>query len=46
MMRAQHGILLTVTAIVLTAAPAQAQWVITPYLGINLAGRTPRRGSA
>jgi opacity protein-like surface antigen len=45
MMRAQHGILLAVTAIALTAAPAQAQWVITPYLGINLAGDAEfRRG--
>jgi opacity protein-like surface antigen len=45
MMRAQHGILLTVAAIALTAAPAQAQWVVTPYLGINLAGDAEfRRG--
>jgi opacity protein-like surface antigen len=45
MMRAQNGILLTVAAIALTAAPAQAQWVVTPYLGINLAGDAEfRRG--
>jgi opacity protein-like surface antigen len=37
--------LLTLTAIAWTAAPSQAQWVATPYLGINLAGDTEfRRG--
>lgn len=45
MMRVQHCILLTLTAIVWTAAPAQAQWVVTPFLGINLAGDAEfRRG--
>src|SRR5262249_58408734 len=45
MIRVQRRILLTLTAIAWTAAPAQAQWVVTPYLGINLAGDAEfRRG--
>jgi opacity protein-like surface antigen len=44
-MRVQRGILLTVLAAAWTAAPAQAQWVVTPYLGVNLAGDAEfRRG--
>jgi opacity protein-like surface antigen len=43
--RIQRCILLTLTAIAWTAAPVRAQWVVTPYLGINLAGDTEfRRG--
>ena len=43
--RVQRCILLTLTATVWTVAPAQAQWVVTPYLGINLAGDAEfRRG--
>ena len=39
------GILLAVLVVAWTAAPAQAQWVVTPYLGINLAGDVEfRRG--
>ena len=37
--------LLALAAIAWTATPAQAQWVVTPYLGINLAGDAEfRRG--
>jgi hypothetical protein len=44
-MRVQRCILLTLTATAWTVAPAQAQWVVTPYLGINLAGDAEfRRG--
>jgi hypothetical protein len=44
-MAAQRCILLTVTAIVCSAGPARAQWVVAPYLGINLAGDAEfRRG--
>ena len=34
----RRGILLTVLFVVVTAAPAQAQWVATPYLALNFAG--------
>src|SRR5262245_29546140 len=45
MMRVQPGIFLTLTAFAWTAVPAQAQWVVTPYLGVNLAGDAEfRRG--
>jgi opacity protein-like surface antigen len=45
MIRIQRGILPTLTAIAWTAVPAQAQWVVTPYLGANLAGDAEfRRG--
>jgi opacity protein-like surface antigen len=44
-MRLRGGILLTVLIVVWTAAPARAQWVATPYLGVNLAGDAEfRRG--
>src|SRR5262245_40451633 len=44
-MRLWTRILLALTTIAGTAAPAQAQWVIAPYLGINLAGDAEfRRG--
>jgi hypothetical protein len=37
--------LLTALVVAGTVAPAQAQWVVTPYLGINLAGDAEfRRG--
>jgi hypothetical protein len=39
------GLLLALVIIALTPAPAQAQWLATPYLGINLAGDAEfRRG--
>ena len=38
--------LLTLAATAWTAAPAQAQWVVTPYLGINLAGDAEFAGEA
>ena len=45
MRRVQRCILLTLTAAASTVAPAQAQWEVTPYLGINLAGDAEfRRG--
>ena len=45
MLRVQRCILLTLTATAWTVAPAQAQWDVTPYLGINLAGDAEfRRG--
>jgi opacity protein-like surface antigen len=45
MTRVQRGILFTLAAIAWTATPAQAQWVVTPYLGGNLAGDAEfRRG--
>jgi opacity protein-like surface antigen len=38
-------VLLVLTVMAWTAAPARAQWIITPYLGINLAGDAEfRRG--
>jgi opacity protein-like surface antigen len=46
-LQVQRCILLTLTATAWTVAPAQAQaqWVVTPYLGINLAGDAEfRRG--
>ena len=44
-MRVRDGILFIVLGVACTAAPAQAQWVVTPYLGINLAGDAEfRRG--
>ena len=44
-MRIRCGIVLTVLDVACTAAPAQAQWVATPYLGINLGGDAEfRRG--
>ena len=44
-MRIRCGIVLAVLAVVCTAAPAQAQWVVSPYLGINLGGDAEfRRG--
>jgi opacity protein-like surface antigen len=36
--RIRCGILLTMLAVAWTAAPAQAQLVVTPYLGVNLSG--------
>lgn len=44
-MKARDGVLLTVFAVASTAVPAQAEWVVTPHLGINLAGDAEfRRG--
>ena len=44
-MRLQRMLFLTLVMAAVTAAPAQAQWVVTPYLGINLAGDAEfRRG--
>jgi opacity protein-like surface antigen len=44
-MRIRCGIVLAVLGVVCTAAPAQAQWVVSPYLGINLGGDAEfRRG--
>jgi opacity protein-like surface antigen len=44
-MRIRCGIVLAVLALICTAAPAQAQWVASPYLGINLGGDAEfRRG--
>jgi hypothetical protein len=44
-MRSRSGILFTMLVVAWTAAPAQAQWVVTPYLGVNLAGDAEfRRG--
>jgi len=43
--RVQRCLLLTLAATAWTVAPAHAQWVVTPYLGINLAGDAEfRRG--
>jgi opacity protein-like surface antigen len=43
--RFRRSILLGVLLVAWTVAPAQAQWVVTPYLGINLAGDAEfRRG--
>ena len=45
MRRIRSGVVLAVLAVVYTAASAQAQGVVTPYLGINLAGDAEfRRG--
>jgi opacity protein-like surface antigen len=44
-MRVRGGILLALLVVAWTAAPAQAQWEVSPYLGINLAGDVEfRRG--
>jgi hypothetical protein len=44
-MKARDGILRTVLAVASAAAPAEAEWVVTPSLGINLAGDAEfRRG--
>jgi hypothetical protein len=44
-MRVRNGILLTVLVVAWAPFPAQAQWLATPYLGINLGGDTEfRRG--
>ena len=37
-MRIRCGIVLAALAVVCTAAPARAQWVASPYVGINLGG--------
>lgn len=45
LMRIQNGILLTVLVVVWAGVRAQAQWVVTPYFGTNLAGDAEfRRG--
>ena len=38
MTRVRRGIHLTALLLAWTAAPAEAQWVATPYLGVNVAG--------
>jgi Outer membrane protein beta-barrel domain len=38
MMRFRRLILLTLLAVACVAAPARAQWIVTPYLGINAGG--------
>jgi len=38
-MRVRRCMLLTMLVATWTAAPAYAQWVATPYLGINISGR-------
>ena len=38
MMRLRCCVLLTVSVVAETAAPAQAQWMIAPYLGVNVSG--------
>ena len=43
MTRVRRGIHLTVLLLAWTAAPAQAQWVATPYLGVNFAGDVEKR---
>jgi outer membrane protein with beta-barrel domain len=42
-MRVRHHVLLTVLIVAWTAAPARAQWAVTPYVGINLAGDAESR---
>ena len=42
-MRVRRCILLMVLVVTWTAAPGYAQWVITPYLGINIAGDVEQR---
>ena len=45
MMRVQCCILFALATVAWTSVPAHAQWVVTPYLGINLAGDAEfRRG--
>jgi Outer membrane protein beta-barrel domain len=41
--RVRWGILLTVLLVGWTVAPAQAQWMATPYLGVNFAGDVEKR---
>jgi hypothetical protein len=44
-MRAREGILLPVLVVAWTAAPVQAEWRVTPYRGMNVAGDVEfRRG--
>jgi opacity protein-like surface antigen len=44
-MRVRSGILLAALVVACTATSAEAEWVVTPYLGINLAGNVEfRRG--
>jgi opacity protein-like surface antigen len=44
-MRIRSGIVLAMLTVVCMAAPAEAQWVVSPYLGANLAGDAEfRRG--
>jgi hypothetical protein len=44
-MKTRDGLLRTVLAVLSTAVPAQAEWVVTPSLGVNLAGDAEfRRG--
>jgi opacity protein-like surface antigen len=38
MTRLRRCVLVTLPALAWTAAPAHAQWVITPYLGVNVSG--------
>ena len=38
MMRLRRCVLLTAAVVAWTAAPAQAQWMIAPYLGVNVSG--------
>jgi hypothetical protein len=45
MIRVSRSILLASAVIMSTAVPARAQWVVAPYIGVNLAGDTEfRRG--
>jgi opacity protein-like surface antigen len=45
MTRVPRSILFTLAAMAWTAAPARAQWIVTPYLGANVAGDAEfRRG--
>ena len=37
-MQSRHGFPLMLVLLLWTAVPAQAQWTVTPFLGINLAG--------
>lgn len=43
MVRLWRCVLLTVPVVAWTAAPAPAQWVITPHLGLNVSGDVERR---
>jgi Outer membrane protein beta-barrel domain len=42
-MRVRRTMFFTVLAVAWIAAPAQAQWIVTPYVGINVAGDLERR---
>ena len=42
-MRFRRGMLLTVLITTWTAAPGYAQWVATPYVGINISGTVEKR---